>query len=903
MDEKTLKTEIQKLLDRLERAKTQDKYKTYNEENTKKDFILPLFKLLGWNVDDSEEVKAEEKVSKKRVDYAFRINGVVKFYLEAKSLKENISDPKFAKQAIEYAWNKSVPWAILCNFQGIRVFNADWKWDDKQPMRNQFLDLRYTEFLGACYEYLTWLSRDSFEQGMLDKKATSLSKKQKKLPIDKQLLADFTNYRELLSKDILKNNPKLDLSQDDLDECVQRILDRIIFIRTCEDKEIESEKLESEIRMHGDKEGQLYKELHKKFREYDNGYNSKLFREHLCENVVISNDVLKEVISGTYRSKYLDIQYDFSAIGADVLGNIYEQYLGHILKKTTQRAKLTNGKAHRKEQGIYYTPTYIVDYIVRNTVGDKLKQRKAKVDELKILDPACGSGSFLLKAFDFICEYEIKKEGKILQTKFEDNSENMILKRKTELLKNCIFGVDLDQQAVEISQLNLLLKLAEKRQRLPTLQENIRNGNSLIDDSTIAGNKSFKWEEQFKQIMESGGFDIVIGNPPYGMVTDDNLKNFYEKRFNTVEGRFDTFELFIEKGINLCKKGGMLGYIVPTPLLSNLYSRKLRKYILENCIIKEIINFEIDVFNDPTVHTCIIILQKEKNSQNNVKIKKQIKSIEKLNMDYDYKIPQKLLGANQNFTYDIFVNPDNQSLINKISKRGELLSDICYIRQCIKTGNDSLYVKSSDLVLDKPWKLTLKGKSINRYRTIERNLYIKYGSWLARNWKNISFYETPKIVIRETGSRIIATIDQENRYLLSSLYSIYPKNKDEKHSLFYFLGILNSKLATYFIKIIALELTKGAFTKVRTNQLGRFPVYLIDFNDKNDKIKYEKMVQLVQRILLLNQHLNEIGEKKTDERARVEDEIKNIDNEIDNLVYELYDLTQQEIAIIEENLK
>ena len=508
MDEKALKSEIQKLIEKFERVKAQGKYKTYNEENTKKDFILPLFRALGWNVDDSEEVKAEEKVSKKRVDYAFRINGVVKFYLEAKSLKEYLSDPKYAKQAIEYAWNKSVTWAILCNFEGIRVFNAEWKWDEKRPTRNSFLDLRYNDFLDSSFQYLTWLSRESCEQGVLDKNAATLGKKTKKLPIDKQLLADFTEYRNILTKDILKYNQSKNLSQDNLDEIVQRILDRLIFIRTCEDKDIESEKLESSVRMYGDTEEKLYKELNKKFREYDEGYDSKLFREHLCEDVIISNDTLKQVILGTYQTRDLGVAYDFSAIGADVLGNIYEQYLGHILKKTPQRAKLTNGKTHRKEQGIYYTPTYIVDYIVRNTIGEKLKQRKIKVDELKILDTACGSGSFLLKAFDVICEHITKKEGTTLQTKFEDVSGGKLLKRKTELLKNCIFGVDLDSQAVEITQLNLLLKLAEKRHRLPTLQENIKCGNSLIDDSAVAGDKAFKWKEQFKEIIDKE--DLIL---------------------------------------------------------------------------------------------------------------------------------------------------------------------------------------------------------------------------------------------------------------------------------------------------------------------------------------------------------------------------------------------------------
>lgn len=375
MDEKALRNEIQKLIEKFERVKAQGRYKSYNEENTKKDFILPLFRALGWNVEDSNEVKAEERVSKKRVDYAFRINGIPKFYLECKPFKEFISEPKYMKQAIEYAWNTSVTWAILCNFEGIRVLNAEWEWDEKQPLRNQFLDIRYTDYLGSRYEHLTWLSRESFEQRVLDEQATNVGKMMKRIPITKQLLNDFTSYRKILSNDIAKHNQGRLIQQEEIDEVVQRILDRIIFIRTCEDKEIESDKIQTIIRLDTGKEGSIINELNKRFQSYNTYYDSRLFEEHLCKDVYISNEILGKIIQGTYCSRINSINYDFSAINADVLGIIYEQYLGHILKKTQKSTNLTNGKSYRKEQGIYYTPTYIVEYIVRNTLGVKLASK------------------------------------------------------------------------------------------------------------------------------------------------------------------------------------------------------------------------------------------------------------------------------------------------------------------------------------------------------------------------------------------------------------------------------------------------------------------------------------------------------------------------------------------------
>jgi hypothetical protein len=201
--------------------------------------------------------------------------------------------------------------------------------------------------------------------------------------------------------------------------------------------------------------------------------------------------------------------------------------------------------------------------------------------------------------------------------------------------------------------------------------------------------------------------------------------------------------------------------------------------------------------------------------------------------------------------------------------------------------------------LKKPWKLSLRGRSIDRYTTIETDLYLKYGNWLARNWKNISFYETAKIGIRETGNRIIATEDLENRYFLSSLYSIYPKLKEEKMALRFFLAILNSKLSTFFIKKIAFELTKGAFAKVRTNQLARLPIHTIDFSNPVEKKMHDDLVALVEKMLKLNKELQ--GKTFDSEREPLERQIAATDKKIDDLVYRLYDITDEERNIIEGN--
>ena len=403
------KEEVKKLVDKYNRIVESGSIKRYKEEDTKAEFIEPLFEALGWdvrNTENDDEVVREEKISKGRVDYSFRINGIPKFFLEAKALKEDLDNIKFVEQAVNYSWHKSCTWAVLTDFEAIKIFNAEWK--SANPLQAQFGQTLPCQLFLEKFDTLWLLSRESFEKKLLDIEAEKWGKKIKKTSVDKQLLSDLTRFRDLLNKNILKNNASKNISGDELDEAVQRIIDRLIFIRTLEDKELEAPMLQSVIRE--DLNKRIYKKLNPIFRKIDDIYNSKLFTPHLCEDLDIDDEVLSKIIGGLFATTDNTVRYDFSAIDADVLGNIYEQYLGHILKKTDKRAKLAEGKAHRKEQGIYYTPTHIVDYIVKNTVGELLKDKKIDPAKIKILDPACGSGSFLIKAFDYLNERLSKGE-------------------------------------------------------------------------------------------------------------------------------------------------------------------------------------------------------------------------------------------------------------------------------------------------------------------------------------------------------------------------------------------------------------------------------------------------------------------------------------------------------------
>ena len=322
------KKEIQKLVEKFDKSD-----KSMNEETTKKNFILPLFRCLGWDV-ESEDVSAEEKISKKRVDYGFKINGITKFFLEAKKPSEDVlGDTDHIRQAINYSFWKQVTWAVLTNFKDFVVFNAEWKNTDLR--QNQFVILNYKEFVEK-FDKLWLLSTESFSKNTIDEEATTVGKKQKREPVGKQVLNDLINWREALTKNINKHDHNLD--QETLDEAVQRILDRLIFIKSCEDRLIEQPILLPKLRQWEENwrtaKHNLAEELNLVFRHFDSKYNSKLFEPHPCEDLKIDNETLGKIIKELNGDEYGIIKYDFSAIPADILGSIYEQYLGHILQKS-----------------------------------------------------------------------------------------------------------------------------------------------------------------------------------------------------------------------------------------------------------------------------------------------------------------------------------------------------------------------------------------------------------------------------------------------------------------------------------------------------------------------------------------------------------------------------------------
>ncbi|MEM4258594.1 MAG: N-6 DNA methylase [Candidatus Thermoplasmatota archaeon] len=922
MNEKQIKAELQELIEDFKEHYEQ--YKKELEANTETKLVEPLFELLGWTKKDFvKQEKARRETRMGHADYAFYIGDKIVFFLEVKKVGIPL-EREADKQVISYALSKRVSFAVSTNFEELKIFCVE----QEDALRNKFRVFNSPDDYISNFEDLLYLSKESFEQGLTLKKAESEGRLKRRVSIDRSLLEDLMHIRSLIASDIEKSYPgKYQINEKD--EIIQRIIDRLIFIRRCEDTGINPENVSlKEVQDHPT--NKVYPLLKEIFKRYNDVYNSGLFaiaKDNDCDKISIDGEIIKKLTQYLYESKDGEYIYNFDWIDADVLGQVYEQYLGKLLAQTKSgKAKLTNGQAHRKEQGIYYTPTYIVDYIVKNTVGELLKNKKTKVKDLKILDPACGSGSFLIKAFDCLHNHlSGGKESK--QYRIDSQGKYSI---KTEILKNNLYGVDLDNKAVEITKLNLLLKATEKDRRLPEeVDVHIKHGNSLIDDETVVGLNAFKWEEQFKEIMRKGGFDVAIGNPPYISnwqlsETNREMVLYLDKKYEDITiGHWDIYILFIRKALSLLKEDGYLSFIVPSSFAKEKYGKLLREFIVRNHTLVSLAEFGAEtVFKDVARQYIIFVIQKKKprSQRTNIIIFKDFQ-FQKIGT-----ISQRNFLDFHNCTFRTDLDDKKIHLLKKMSSTDCFIGNICCVNVGVvahsREGARSEFAKG-DVVHEeyKPgYKKYLEGKDIARYVYNWKKLYMDYDS-KAEDFHRPKFpelFEGNKIIIRRVSGEnnsLIAIYDDSKFYTNDNLIIILPWNdrllelqSAEKKwpvftpynyfSLKYILGILNSKLMSfYFSNMVATGTLQGTYSGVYPEDVRSLPI------PKVPSAQQQLLIKLVDRMILFNNRLKEIGDKKTSESAKLEEEIKNTDNDIDQIVYKLYGLSKKEIAIVEESLK
>ncbi len=515
-------TSLKKLVAKFEADKAHYLSSRYSEAQARIDFISPFFKTLGWDVENEaglphhqRDVIVERSDEGLRPDYNFRVGGQTKFFVEAKAPSEPLDSARHILQAKGYAWStKQVFFVILTDFEEFRFYDASLKPDERKPDEGLLLSLKYTDYLKTA-EKLWEFSKERVAAGSLDAMLPRDRRTQRlRIPVDEAFLDEMTGWREDLARDIYKNNRHLTAKQ--LNEVVQRLLDRIVFIRIAEDRNIIRKYQLREAKEYWEARGgkfHIFDWLNVLFHNINEDFNGEIFKPHLSETIKIDSEVLARIIERLYPPKS---PYRFDVIGVELLGSIYERYLGKTIRPTAKTVRVEEKPEVRKAGGVYYTPKYIVDYIVKNTVGKVVEGKTPKqIEKIRILDPACGSGSFLIGAFQYLIDYHVRyltehpKEAHVHPLfpdliQGESGEPRLSVVRKARILRNNLFGVDIDPQAVEITMMSLYLKALEgeksqlppKHALLPELKYNIVCGNSLIGPDIFEQGTLFGDEER-----------------------------------------------------------------------------------------------------------------------------------------------------------------------------------------------------------------------------------------------------------------------------------------------------------------------------------------------------------------------------------------------------------------------
>ena len=665
--------ELQDLVERFDRNLAAYKSGDYNETQARGDFIDPLMRLLGWDVHNQQgkapayrDVIEEDRVKvgggTKAPDYGFYAGGTRRFFLEAKKPSVDIAgDVNPAVQLRRYAWSAKLPLSILTDFEEFAVYDCRFepvKEDKPATARLDFIT--YDEYADRWDDIEGLFSREAVLGGSLEKYAEANRKRRGTETVDAAFLREIEGWRDALARDLAARN---DLNTRQLNYAVQMTIDRLIFLRMAEDRGIEEY-----AKLLGLSNGTgVYGRLVEQFREADDRYNSGLFHfrnergrggepDDLTPTLKIDDGVLGGIVRGLY---YPESPYEFSVLPIDVLGQVYEQFLGSVihLSEDGHTAVVEQKPEVRKAGGVYYTPTYIVDYIVENTIGKLLEGKRpgprGGASRIKIVDPACGSGSFLIGAYEYLLDWHRDRYLEDGPEKHRDRLHegpggqwHLTIDEKKRILLNNIHGVDIDSQAVEVTKLSLLIKVLEgeseqslqtqlrmfHERALPDLSANIKCGNSLIgpdfyeneqmvllDEEEHYRINVFDWQDNFPQVFEGDnpGFDAVIGNPPYIRMEVFKLwKQYLRERYGAHEERADLYAYFLEQALNILNNAGRLGMIVSNKFIKAKYGRPLREVLAKKAAIDTVADFAgADVFQGATVRTVVLLAERREARQ------------------------------------------------------------------------------------------------------------------------------------------------------------------------------------------------------------------------------------------------------------------------------------------------
>ncbi len=1006
----TAHVRVCELIDRFE-TYARDTYLLpgYQEAEARKDFIDPLFKALGWDVDHErehnpyeQEVKVERGVrdaarAQKRADYAFYLKPNfrdVRSFVEAKKPSVDLNrsvDAHF--QTLRYGYSANTPLAVLTDFEQIRVLDCRLRPHPDSALDRAWKSWRYTEFRDATrFAEFYWLfSREAHADGSYQRRIDELPRpkggtRQRGLfkggyqAVDASFLAELEEYRGALAKAFKKADQTL--GSEALTEMVQRTLDRLVFMRFLEDKQIETEVRVSDF---GKGRG-AWADFQAASRRLDNIYNGIVFKSAAPlddPGFAVDDAVFADMCE---RLAAENSPYNFDAIPIHILGSIYERFLGSVIRATDKRAVVEQKPEVRKAGGVYYTPEYVVRYIVQQTVGRLIAGKSpAEVARLRFADIACGSGSFLLGVYDELLRHHAewynrpendkraKRDGCV---RTDDDLWRLSLAQRRAILQNNIYGVDIDRQAVEVAQLSLFLKLLEDeratsarqyqldygrdpslKKLLPDLSSNIICGNSLIgwdvanpmtldaEDERILNPLDFA--VSFPAIMRAGGFDAIVGNPPYLNIDDTWGKgDFRLKAIKTAyphihNDKTDVLFYFLARAAQLTRGG--VGYIVSRAFLEAFKADKLRAYLLGKSALRQIVDFRNTlIFKGVGITTCIVEFEVG-GIPDEIDVRKHLLTtppeppLEQALSDPEQFAVMRVSQMRLDAGPWALEPPEVAALNDKVDAAGVSLGEVLLIGQGMQTGcNDVFGKRSSDEL--RAWQLPPGGAfkratntDIQRYRIHDRGEYLLYPHYTddfdklpagvrehlsahaaalskraAYQRGNCQWWQYTWPLHAEQygkGARLLCpylaqsnrfALDADDEYLgLTDTTVLF--DGDQPESLPYLLGLLNSRLLTWRFRSIG-KLKSGGIYEYFWNSISRLAIRRIDFADPQDRTRHERMVELVEQMLRAKQqetaasgHAREIATRKC----------AALDRQIDALVYELYGLTEAEIALVE----